>query len=125
MVRRSVFDQIFREMLNIRLRLDGLESAVSGWRVVPLEVSGSDLMCLPDHLRRTFLVVASRGECSAVVVAGVSGRCRSVESCYLNQLVRMGWLDKRRVSRTLLFRPVSERMPQNVTVPPHRRIGAT
>jgi hypothetical protein len=50
------------------------------------------------------------------VVSNLTGRSRAVESNYLNQLARMGWLNKRRVSKTVYFRPVSERMlMQNTT----------
>ena len=37
---------------------------------------------------------------------------RAIESNYLNQLSRMGWLNKRRISRTIHFRPASEKMPK-------------
>jgi hypothetical protein len=105
MVRRSILDQIFREIQAIRFRLDelernGLQSKAS------LEVPESKLMSLPDHLRTTFLVVASKGECSAGSVATQTGRCRAVESNYLNQLCRMGWVDKSKTSRTTMFRPL-------------------
>jgi hypothetical protein len=110
MVRRSVLDKIFREMINIRYRLDDIEKSVSNWSPQPLEVPDTELLQLPDHLRRTYLTVASRGECPAKVVSNLTGRSRAVESNYLNQLARMGWLSKRRVSKTLYFRPVSEKM---------------
>ncbi len=105
-VRRSIFDKIFKEMQNIRFRLDDLERNISGWHPQPLELAESDLMALPDHLRQTYMVVASKGECSATLTANKTGRCRAIESNYLNQLVRMGWLNKRRVSKTAHFRLV-------------------
>jgi hypothetical protein len=115
MVRRSVLDKIFREMINIRYRLDDIEKSVSNWSPQPLEVPDTELLQLPDHLRRTYLTVASRGECPAEVVSNLTGRSRAVESNYLNQLARMGWLSKRRVSKTLYFRPVSEKMLMQTT----------
>jgi hypothetical protein len=115
MVRRSVLDKIFREMINIRYRLDDIEKSVSNWSPQPLEVPDTELLQLPDHLRRTYLTVASRGECPAKVVSNLTGRSRAVESNYLNQLARMGWLSKRRVSKTLYFRPVSEKMLRQTT----------
>jgi hypothetical protein len=115
MVRRSVLDKIFREMINIRYRLDDIEKSVSNWSPQPLEVPDTELLHLPDHLRRTYLTVASRGECEAKVVSNLTGRSRAVESNYLNQLARMGWLSKRRVSKTLYFRPVSEKMLRQTT----------
>ncbi|HTY74088.1 MAG TPA: hypothetical protein VMD05_00810 [Candidatus Nanoarchaeia archaeon] len=107
MVRRSILDQIFKEMLNIRCRLDELENSFSNWNPQPMAVPESKLMALPDHLRQTFMVVSSKGECSATSVSNLTGRCRAIESNYLNQLSRMGWLNKRRVSKTTHFRLVA------------------
>ncbi|MCW4010389.1 MAG: helix-turn-helix domain-containing protein [Candidatus Bathyarchaeota archaeon] len=110
MVRRSIFDQIFREMQSIRIRLDDLENSIANWNPQPLEVSESRLISLPDHLRRTYLVVVSKGECTAIDVSNATGRCRAIESNYLNQLARMGWLNKRRISKTTHFRGVPNQM---------------
>jgi predicted transcriptional regulator len=110
MVRRSILDRICRELLSIRCHLDDIEKMFSNWHPQPLHVSESILFSLPDHLRKTYLVVASRGECSATQVSNVTGRSRANESSYLNQLARMGWLTKRRDSKTLHFRPVSDRL---------------
>jgi hypothetical protein len=104
MVRRSVLDSIFKEMMNIRHRLDDIENNFSGWRQQPVDVPESSLITLPDHLRRTYVIVASKGECNAVEVSNLTGRCRAIESNYLNQLSRMGWLNKRRISKTVHFR---------------------
>src|SRR3990172_12118715 len=108
MVRRPVLDRIFQEMLHIRYRLDDIEKTLSNWNPQPLEVTDSDLLSLPDHLRKTYMIVASRGECDATIASNLTGRCRAIESNYLNQLARMGWLNKRRVSKTIHFRPVCE-----------------
>jgi hypothetical protein len=116
MVKRSMLDKIFREMIYIRHRLEDIERSVSNWSPQPLAISDTELLQLPDHLRRTYLTVVSKGECEAKVVSNLTGRGRAVESNYLNQLARMGWLNKRRVSKTVYFRPVSERMlMQNTT----------
>ena len=109
MVRRSVLDKIFQEMLSIRYRLDDIERNFSNWSPQPLEVQDEELLLLPDHLRRTYFTVASRGECDATSVSNQTGRCRAIESNYLNQLARMGWLNKRRISKTISFRPVCEK----------------
>ena len=109
MVRRSVLRSIFREMVSIRQRLDDIENNFSSWKPQPVDVPESELIALPDHLRRTYVVVSSKGECSAVQVSNLTGRCRAIESNYLNQLSRMGWLNRRRVSKTVQFRLMSER----------------
>lgn len=103
MVRRSILDKIFREMKSMRYRLDDIEKNFSAWNPQPSDVSETELLSLPDHLRKTYVTVANRGECDATVVSNLTGRCRAVESNYLNQLARMGRLSKRRISRTILF----------------------
>lgn len=110
MVRRSTFDRILQEMLQIRYRLDDIETALSRWNPRPLEISESELFSLPDHLRKTFMTVASKGECSATEVSNLTGRCRAMESNYLNQLVRMGWLTKHKDSKTVNFCLISGKL---------------
>lgn len=107
-VRRSVLDRIFQELQGVRYRLDDIESKFSDWHPQPIQVAESKLLSLPDHLRRSFMVVATRGECSAIEVSNVTGRSRAIESSHLNQLARMGWLTKRRDSKTVNFRPISD-----------------
>lgn len=108
MVRRSILEQIFREMRNVRKRLDNIENNFNTWKPQPIQIPESSLIALPDHLRKTFAVVATKGECDAIEVSNQTGRCRAVESNYLNQLLRMGWLSKRRISKAVNFRPVEE-----------------
>lgn len=107
MVRKSAFDRILQELMQIRYRLDDIEATISGWNPKPLQVSESELFSLSDHLRKTYLIVMAKGECSATEVSNLSGRSRAMESNYLNQLARMGWLTKRRKSKTTRFSLVS------------------
>jgi hypothetical protein len=123
MVRRSILDQIFQEMMNIRYRLDDIEKSFSNWNPQPLEVADTELLQLPDHLRRTYLTVASRGECDATVVSNLTGRCRAMESNYLNQLSRMGWLNRRRISKAIHFRLISDKIVENAPMAKVRRLG--
>ena len=104
MVRRSILEQIFKEMMNMRQRLDDIENNFSSWKPQSVSMPESELITLPDHLRKTYVVVAKKGECDAVQVSNHTGRCRAIESNYLNQLARMGWLDKRRISKVVHFR---------------------
>lgn len=107
-MRRSAFDRIFQEIQQIRYRLDDIETVLSKWNIPSLEISESKLLSLPDNLRKTYLIVASKGECNATQVSDLTGRSRPIESCYLNQLVRMGWLTKHRNSKTIIFCLISE-----------------
>jgi len=90
-------------MQQIRYRLDDIESSFSRLPNQPLKIPDSKLLLLPDHIRKTYTAVASRGECNATEVSNLSGRGRAIESNYLNQLVRMGWLTKQRDSKTINF----------------------
>jgi len=111
-----MLDRILQEMQQMRYRLDDIENAISSWNPPPLEISESQLFSLPDHLRKTYMNVASKGECNATEVSNLTGRCRAIESSYLNQLARMGWLTKRRDSRTIYFRLISGEVLKETTM---------
>ncbi len=61
------------------------------------------LLDLPDHLRKTASIVCDRGRATAREVSDRTQRSRAVESGYLNQLVRMGYLKKDRGGRRVYF----------------------
>lgn len=67
----------------------------------PLDVM--TLLSMPDHLRKTAMVVCRLGRATAEEVAQQTRRARAVESGYLNQLVVMGHLKKERVGRKAYF----------------------
>ena len=59
---------------------------------------------LPDHLRKTYLALKNLdGPASASVVSSLTQRQRAVESSYLNQLVLIGQVEKRKEGRASLF----------------------
>lgn len=60
---------------------------------------------LPSHLRFTMIAVNELGEATTLQVAEKTGRSRGTESENLNQLVRMGYLEKWKVGRTAYFSP--------------------
>jgi trehalose-phosphatase len=113
MVRRSTFDRILQEMHEIRYRLDDIERSISKWKPEPVEISESELLFLPDHLRKTYMAVVSKGHCSATEVSNLTGRCRAVESNYLNQLVRTGLLIKQRSSKEIHFLALNHEANKN------------
>lgn len=61
------------------------------------------LLSLPDHLRKSAMTLSEFGEATARQVARKTGRTRAAESDYLNQLVRMGLLTKKRRGRDVYF----------------------
>ncbi len=63
----------------------------------------SILLKLPDHLRKTMLALAKLIEGRADEVSQLTGRARAIESGYLNQLVRLGYVKKVRRKHQIFF----------------------
>ncbi|MFQ6130263.1 MAG: transcriptional regulator [Candidatus Hadarchaeaceae archaeon] len=61
------------------------------------------LLSLPDHLRKSALTIVKLGKAMAEDVAKETGRARAIESAYLNQLVRMGYLRRVREGKRVYF----------------------
>jgi hypothetical protein len=61
------------------------------------------LLSLPDHLRKSAMVIIKMGDAMAEDVARETERSRAVESAYLNQLVRMGHLLRKRRGKRVYF----------------------
>jgi hypothetical protein len=106
------FEQIIAILHEINVKLD---------KLLPQEISnnGSDnslfesldvmtLLSLPDHLRTTATTLVELQSATANDVAKMTHKERAVESNYLNQLSRMGHVNKYRKGRKVYF-SVSER----------------
>jgi len=63
------------------------------------------LLSIPDHLRQTLVVTQKLGMTTSEDVAGQTGRAKSLESSYLNQLARASLLKKQRLGRKVYFSP--------------------
>jgi hypothetical protein len=61
------------------------------------------LLSLPDHLRKTAMILNRLNRATAGQVAQETKRARAVESSYLNQLVVMGHIHKTREGRDVYF----------------------
>ena len=68
---------------------------------LPLDVT--TLLGLPDHLRKSALALSTLSEGTATDLSKETGRVRAVESDYLNQLVSMGLVKKKRKGRDVYF----------------------
>jgi Fic family protein len=68
---------------------------------IPLDVDA--MLSLRDHLRETAMSVSAKGSATAEEVSAVTGRSRAAESDYLNQLVKMGYLSKKREGKIVYF----------------------
>ncbi len=102
-----------RNMENISKKLDRLielqrssggqitRPTISLPQDMPLDVT--TLLSLPDHLRKSAIGLATLGEGTATDLSQETGRVRAVESDYLNQLVSMGVIKKKRKGRDVYF----------------------
>jgi ArsR family transcriptional regulator, lead/cadmium/zinc/bismuth-responsive transcriptional repressor len=61
------------------------------------------LLSMPDHLRKTAMVICRCSRATAEEISEQTKRARAVESAYLNQLVFMGYLKKERKGRKAYF----------------------
>jgi hypothetical protein len=61
---------------------------------------------LSPHIYRTYQALRLRGSATAIEVAAETGRSRSLENAYLNQLAALGLASKRRVGRVIVFEAV-------------------
>jgi DNA-binding MarR family transcriptional regulator len=92
-------ERIANAQTQILESLERTESEES--KKLPLDVDA--LLTLPDHLRRTAMAVGELESATADQIAAQTGRTRAAESDYLNQLVKMGYLQKERKGRTVFF----------------------
>ena len=61
------------------------------------------LLKLKDHERPAFIAVMKRGEASATTIALDVGIARARASVLLNEFVRLGLLERRRVQKEIIF----------------------
>jgi hypothetical protein len=105
-MRRSIFQRLLLELQKIKWQLEDIHKELANKHYPIPAIPESKLLQLPDHLRRSYLtLVAKKIDCTAAEISGLTGRSRAIESSYLNQLTRMGWVTKHRQSKTVLFRP--------------------
>jgi hypothetical protein len=73
-------------------------------RIAPSALT--DLLSLPDSMQKTTMALQELKEGTAAEVAAKTGRNRSVETIYLNGLVRMGQVSRERRGHRVYFRPI-------------------
>lgn len=98
---KDILESIAEELTALR---KGLKTpAKPGVRLKSTGLSFMELLELPDNLRKTLIAVSELGEVTAEEVAEKTGRIRNIESHYLNTLVQMDRLDKKRKGRKVYF----------------------
>jgi len=116
---RKSFGQLLKKIDGLEKRLDEIESRVRALELT--RPSGEewhyklgivDLLRLPDHLRETMIALSEMGNATAEEVMKKTGRVRNLESSYLNQLARMGHVERYRKGRKVFFRARYVRGPE-------------
>jgi predicted transcriptional regulator len=87
------------EVVEKTLQLRDLSTSSSS-----VSLSQKDLLALPSSLQKTMLAIQELQEATSTGVAKETGRARSVETIYLNQLARLGYLNKERKGRKIFFK---------------------
>ena len=71
-------------------------------------IEAYDILTFPAHLQKTSVSLVELGEATADQIAAKTGRQRSIESLYLNELVQQGYARKRRKGRVVYFAVAKE-----------------
>ncbi len=95
-------EEIDIEIRRLNKKIDNLETTTDIETNLPIPIE--DLLKLPENLRKTMITMTKLKEATAKTVAEETGRTRGMESIYLNQLVRMGNLEKVKRGRRIQFR---------------------
>jgi len=100
--------EVINRIKKIEERLDYLERTIKRNNVEPTRLSQTinikDMLNLPSSLQKTMLAIQELEEATASEVAEKTKRDRTVETIYLNQLTRLGYLNKERRSRKVYFK---------------------
>lgn len=97
---------IFGKLAYLEKYIESLES-----RILKLELSSSSHMddkmavflTVPDSIRKSLFAVSKLESCTADEVSGITGRHRSIENKYLNELYRAGWLERERKGKKIYY----------------------
>jgi len=93
--------KLLEERLSVTRDLNVVPMKVDAPSSLPVNVY---FLRLPDSLRQSMFAMDKLKEATTAHVAKETGRSRSVESIHLNQLERMGYLEKFRKGRKIYFR---------------------
>jgi DNA-binding transcriptional ArsR family regulator len=97
---------ILEYMRDINDRLKSLEL-----RMADLESRNSShvndkmaaFLTVPDSIRKSLFAVSKLTSCTADEVSEITGRHRSIENKYLNELYRAGWLERERRGKKIYY----------------------
>lgn len=99
----DIFHQIYSKLDEIGGKLDNLALANEKDMKRDIAPDIMSLLQLPENLRGTALTLYELGEATAEDIAEITTKQRAVESAYLNDLAKMGYIQKKRVGRMVYF----------------------
>jgi DNA-binding transcriptional ArsR family regulator len=87
-------------------RLRQLEARVAEVEIrysPPVDDKMAMFLTVPDSIRKSLIAVSTLGSCNADEVSEITGRHRSIENKYLNELYRSGWLKRDRKGKKIFY----------------------
>jgi DNA-binding transcriptional ArsR family regulator len=116
MSEQNTENEVLEKLANLERYVESLEA-----RVLKLELSSSShvddkmaiFLTVPDSIRKSLFAVSKLESCTADEVSSITGRHRSIENKYLNELYRAGWLERDRKGKKIYYsmksRSISEK----------------
>lgn len=99
-------NDILEYLYDIDRRLKSMESRLSkieAYSSPPIEDKMAVFLTVPDSIRKSLFAVSKLESCTADEVSLVTGRHRSIENKYLNELFRGGWLERERKGKKIYY----------------------
>jgi len=93
-------------LYDINRRLNSLElrmSKIETYSPPQLDDKMAIFLTVPDSIRKSLFAVSDMRSCTADEVSVVTGRHRSIENKYLNELYRGGWLERERRGKKIYY----------------------
>ena len=106
MIQTEDSNNIYRYLDEFNGRLDSLEQRISNIesRFNPVvEDKMALFLTVPDTIRKSLFAISHLERGTADEVSAFTGRHRSIENKYLNELVRSGWLGRDRVGKKVYY----------------------
>lgn len=95
----TYLDNINERLKSLELRITELESRNSPQINDKMAV----FLTVPDSIRKSLFAVSKLKSCTADEVSAITGRHRSIENKYLNELYRAGWLERERKGKKIYY----------------------
>jgi len=106
MIKTKDNNNIYKLLDEFNERLKSMESRISDFesRFSPVvEDKMAMFLTVPDTIRKSLFAVTQLGKCTADDVCVITGRHRSIENRYLNELTRSGWVGRQRKGKDIFY----------------------